>query len=131
MSKERRERYRGRGTVGKIPIAGLYDRATGRVSAAVVEDTSKRTLQRFVCDHIKPNVVAIFTDELASYLGLPRHKSVNHSAYEFVRGDVHTNSMESFGPRSKGLIKECITGGAVGTYNVMWTSSADASTCAS
>ncbi|MDE0260175.1 MAG: IS1595 family transposase [Gammaproteobacteria bacterium] len=96
MSKERREKYRGRGTIGKTPIAGMLDRATGRVSAEVVPDTTKDTLQRFVLERIKPGVTVVFTDELKAYIGLPNHKSVNHSAFEFVRGDVHTNSLESF-----------------------------------
>lgn len=95
-SQEKRRRYKGRGTVGKIPIAGVFDRATGRVSAAVVPDTSKRTLQRFVRARIREGTTVVYTDELQSYTGLERHKSVNHSAYEFVRGDVHTNNIESF-----------------------------------
>ena len=41
---------------------------------------------------------AIYTDELASYLGIAdantRHETVNHSAEEWVVGDVHTNSIE-------------------------------------
>jgi len=96
MSRERRERYKGRGTVGKIPIVGAFDRATGRVSAEVVHDTTKETLQRFVRARIREGTTVVYTDELQSYTGLERHESVNHSAYEFVRGDVHTNNIESF-----------------------------------
>ena len=32
---------------------------------------------------------AHYTDESASYRGLPNHKSVNHSAGEYVKGDAH------------------------------------------
>ena len=35
----------GRGTVGKTPVAAVKDRTTNRVSAAVVPDTTKPTLQ--------------------------------------------------------------------------------------
>ncbi len=42
---------------------------------------------------------AIYTDEWRAYLGLAdkdtKHETVNHSAKEWVRGDVHTNSMEN------------------------------------
>ena len=41
---------------------------------------------------------AIFTDELLSYVGLEgeyAHEVVNH-AVEYVRGNVHTNTMENF-----------------------------------
>ena len=41
---------------------------------------------------------AIYTDELKSYLGIAdadtRHETVNHSADQWVVGDVHTNSIE-------------------------------------
>jgi len=41
---------------------------------------------------------AIYTDELKSYIGIEddgtRHETVNHSAEEWVVGDVHTNSIE-------------------------------------
>ena len=41
---------------------------------------------------------AIYTDDLKSYLGIgdadTRHDTVNHSAEEWVVGDVHTNSIE-------------------------------------
>ena len=100
MTKERREQYRGRGTVSKVPVCGLFDRATGRVSAEVVPNTSKATLQRFVFSRVKAGTTVVFTDELASYHGLPRHHAVTHSAGEYVRasddGLVHTNSVESF-----------------------------------
>lgn len=43
-----------------------------------------------------PNAEAIYTDELRSYDNLDaRHQSVNHYASEWVRGDVHTNTVES------------------------------------
>lgn len=43
---------------------------------------------------------AIFTDELASYKTVEvstgtRHETVNHREDEYVRGNVHTNSVES------------------------------------
>ena len=41
----------GRGAVGKTPVAGIKDRASGEVVAQVVESTDKTTLQGFVNDH--------------------------------------------------------------------------------
>ena len=48
---------------------------------------------------VKDEAEAIYTDELASYIGIAdhdtRHESTNHSVEEWVvRGDVHTNSNE-------------------------------------
>jgi len=40
----------------------------------------------------------LYTDEHRSYIGLRgyNHQSINHSAGEYVRGQVHTNGIESF-----------------------------------
>ena len=42
----------GRGTVGKTAVAGVRDRETGKVQAAVVTSTDKETVQGFVQDNI-------------------------------------------------------------------------------
>lgn len=56
----------------------------------------------------------LFTDSASHWRNLPRgtfktHSMVNHMAKEYVRGEVHTNSIESF----FGLLKR----GLVGTYH--------------
>ena len=85
----------GRGTVGKAPVAGVRDRATGRVNTEVVESTSKAVLQGFVTRHTTSDAI-IYTDEHAAYQGLPRpHEAVKHSAGEYVREMAHTNGLES------------------------------------
>lgn len=43
----------------------------------------------------------VYTDDWTGYLGLTErygfeHEAVNHSAKEYVRGDVHTNTIEGF-----------------------------------
>ena len=43
----------GRGTVGKIAVAGIKDRDTNRVSAKVVEKTDSETLHGFISDKEK------------------------------------------------------------------------------
>ena len=50
MPKAKRKALTGRGAVGKAIVVGAKDRATHRVSAAVVETTDKPTLQGFVID---------------------------------------------------------------------------------
>jgi hypothetical protein len=78
----------GRGMVGKTAVAGVRDRATGKVVARVVEKADKETLQGFVTDH---------TDEASTYKGIDRpHEAVNHSVGEYVRGQAHTNGLDSF-----------------------------------
>jgi transposase-like protein len=51
---------------------------------------------RIVRDKVAPDAT-VYTDELAAYKSLPhRHDPVQHIALEYVRGDVHTNTVENF-----------------------------------
>lgn len=85
----------GRGSVGKTAVVGMKDRATNQVSAKVVEDTTKDTLQGFVHERIKPEA-KVYTDSASPYASLKNHESVRHSVGEYVRGMAHTNGVESF-----------------------------------
>lgn len=85
----------GHGTIGKIAVAGIRDRETGQVTAKPVTNTDKETLQGFIHHHTEPDA-AIYTDDHKAYQGLPRHETVRHGIREYVRGNVHTNGVESF-----------------------------------
>ena len=86
----------GRGTVGKTAVVGMKERETGKVKARVIEATDRGTLQGFVVENTVEHTV-VYTDEARAYLGLPRpHETVKHSVGEYVRGQAHTNGMESF-----------------------------------
>lgn len=86
----------GRGTVGKTGVIGFRER-DGRVRATVLHGTTANEIQW----HVKRIVLAgstLCTDEHASYTGLGSdfaHRTVNHSAKEFVNGMAHTNGIES------------------------------------
>lgn len=96
MPKSKRKELKGRGSVGKTIVAGVKDRDSKQVSASVVEKTDAKTLQKFVMDRTAQEA-KVYTDEASAYIGLPRdHESVNHSAEEYVRGDVTVNGMEGF-----------------------------------
>ncbi|MYB50836.1 MAG: IS1595 family transposase [Acidobacteriia bacterium] len=85
----------GRGAVGKTAVVGAKDRATKRVRAKVVEQTDAETLQGFVTDTVEEGA-KVYTDGSTAYEGLPNREAVQHSLSEYVRGEVHTNSIESF-----------------------------------
>ena len=86
----------GRGAVGKATVAGAKDRATKRVSAAVVHGTDAKTLQDFVKTRTAEGAT-VYTDESAAYLGLHfKHGTVNHSVGEYVNEAASTNGIESF-----------------------------------
>ena len=87
--------HAGRGAVGKTAVAGIKDRSTNQVNAAVVEGTDAWTLQGFVL-HNTTLDATIYTDEHRSYQGLPNHEAVKHSVGEFVKGQAHVNGVESF-----------------------------------
>lgn len=105
MHAKERAKLEGRGTAGKTAIAGVKDRETNQVSTAVVESTGKHTLQGFVGDRIEEGA-AVFTDDHAAYRGLPNHEAVQHGVGEYVRGQIHTNGMESHWA----MLKRGITG---------------------
>ena len=85
----------GRGPVGKAAVVGAKDRASGRVAARVVENTDRETLQGFVKTHTRSGA-KVYTDEASAYDGLPNRETVKHSVAEYVRGQAHTNGVESF-----------------------------------
>ena len=85
----------GRGAVGKTAVVGVRDRATKQVAAKVVERTDATTLQGFVGNHAA-NDATVYSDDSSAYDSLPfDHETVKHSLSEYVRGDVHTNGIES------------------------------------
>ena len=86
----------GRGMVGKTPVVGMKDRETNQVNAVVVESTDKTTLHGFIEERTGP-YTQVYTDAHAAYRGVRRqHEAVQHGVGEYVRGQVHTNGMESF-----------------------------------
>ena len=99
----------GRGTVGKAAVAGVKDRNTNQIDAALVGSTDGPTLRQFVRERTEPTAM-VYTDEAAAYQKLNRlHESVAHGAGEYVREQAHTNGMESFWS----MLKR----GYVGTYH--------------
>ena len=105
-------RLEGRGVAGKVAVGGILDRPTNQITATVLPDTKVRTIQDFVRSGVQPGAT-IFTDEATAYQGMPEfgHESVRHSVFEYVRGQAHTNGLESFWS----MLKR----GYVGTYHHM------------
>ena len=97
MHKGRRERViTGNSDRDKAIAVGMVERG-GNVRTAVVPTRRKHELQRQVRENVQAGS-ALFTDFLLSYEGLApeyAHKVVDH-AVEYVRGNVHTNTMENF-----------------------------------
>ena len=89
---------KGRGYKGnKALVVGVVERG-GEVILQIATDRTRKTLHEIALKHIAPEAVAIFTDEWPAYAGIgdhdTRHETVNHSQDEYVRGNVHTNTVE-------------------------------------
>jgi transposase-like protein len=89
----------GRGTE-KVPIVGIFDRASGSVSAEIFTDNPDGLLLEQFIKRCVTRGSSVFTDGFAAYRTLPYagyvHAWVDHSAGEYVRGEVHTNNIEGF-----------------------------------
>ncbi len=85
----------GRGTLGKVPIAGVRDRNARQIHAEVVERPDTKTLQKFVKDRAAEDA-KIYTDQSKVYRGLKNREYVNHSIKQWTKGDVSINGLESF-----------------------------------
>jgi transposase-like protein len=99
-NRHRSKRHGGGGGIGsgKVGVIGAIARK-GKVVAKVVDKMDAQTMDRFVQRTVSPHVSLITTDDSKAYGSMPiwyPHESVNHSKEEYVRGVVHTQSIESF-----------------------------------
>jgi transposase-like protein len=82
----------------KALVVGAVER-NGDAVLHTIEHADKETLHKFIKENTKPDTKAIYTDNFPAYNGIGDkdtvHETVNHSADEWVRGNVHTNSVEN------------------------------------
>lgn len=87
----------GRSTKTKTPVIGVVQRG-GEIRTEKAEDTKKVTLQPFIIKNVAFNS-KFYTDEHEGYNGLKgifKHKNIDHSADQYVDGEVHCNTMEGY-----------------------------------
>lgn len=85
------------GGKGKSVVMGMVQR-NGKLIAMQVPDAEKKTLLPIIHAAIAKGTT-ICSDEFPAYTSLRRvydHQTVKHSAEEYVRGAIHTNSIEGF-----------------------------------
>jgi transposase len=94
--------YRG----NKVIVAGAIERG-GDIRLRLVPNTRRHNLEGFI-DSTVDDDASIYTDELASYEGIAGkdHHTVKHKDEEWVRGIVHTNTVES----AWSLLKRSVVG---------------------
>ena len=94
------------GSTGKEAVFSLVERG-GKVRSHHVADISAKTLRPILNAQIKDDTKTMSDDGGSRPRhGSPHHHSVNHSIGEYVRGDVHTNTIEGY----FSIMKRGITG---------------------
>ena len=99
----------GRGPVGKTAVLGMKERGKGgRTKAMKINATDAGTITDIIVQNVAVGST-LHTDEHLSYAGIGglffNHNTINHSAGEYVRDGVTTNSIESvFAVLKRGLI---------------------------
>ena len=94
------------GSAHKMKVLSLVERG-GRVRSFRVPNIKAETLQPILMDEISHNA-KLMTDGGGQYRGLDKHfaehNTVDHSSGEYARGDVYTNTLESyFGVMKRGI----------------------------
>jgi transposase-like protein len=91
-------KYKGRGGDHKEKIVSVVER-NGEVRSFHVKAVNGVTLRTILTEQIAADA-NLMTDELRLYKPIGKefasHQTVKHSAKEYVRGDVHTNTIEGF-----------------------------------
>jgi len=95
----------------KTTVIGAISRK-GNVVCKIIENTDTPTLDSFIRQTVADRVSLVATDEHSGYRlfapALP-HQVVRDGRGEYMRGEVHTNNIESFWS----LLKR----GVIGTYH--------------
>jgi transposase-like protein len=94
-----RQGIRGRGSERKTPVVALVERQ-GRVRSFPMDQVTGKNLRRVMRERVDPSST-VMTDDYSAYRtfaggDFAKHETVNHSKGEYVRGDAHTNTAESF-----------------------------------
>lgn len=98
----------------KMKVLSLLDRDAGKVRSVVVDDIKPETLRPIIEANILKEA-SLFTDESSIHTkvgaSFADHQMTTHSAKEYVRGIVHTNTVEGyfsvFKRGMKGVYQHC------------------------
>jgi transposase-like protein len=101
------------GSAHKRIIVGLVERG-GKVRTFHVQNATVETVRDILTKNVS-NKSILHTDESRLYTTMGKtfadHQTVTHSKYEYVRGDVHTNTIENvwsvFKRGMKGVYQHC------------------------
>jgi transposase-like protein len=115
MEDPNKEKFTGTIEVDETYVGGRYDRRRkrqpkelpavvgvihrkGKVHARVIPTPSKAVLVGVIKDRVSPDADLVVTDQFAAYKSVKethRHAVINH-IQEYVRENIHTNTIENF-----------------------------------
>ena len=89
----------GSGVANKFPVMGAVSR-NGTLVARAVASVNRDTAETFIREAVSEKVDLIATDESPVYTSLTKrgfaHDTVSHHRGEYVRGNVHTQTIDGF-----------------------------------
>jgi transposase-like protein len=95
---KRAQRIKGRGASGKTIVLGVLDRNNRKVRVKVITSTDRVSLTQELKAQVETGTT-VYTDGHSGYDDLTDedyvHLVINH-AFEYVRGQIHTNGIENF-----------------------------------
>jgi transposase-like protein len=105
--------WQRRGGDEKMKVMTLVERG-GKARSVHIDHATSAELNRVLVAKADPQS-SLFTDDFSAYRRpgrrFARHQTVNHSAEEYVRGEVHTNTVEGyysiFKRGMKGVYQHC------------------------
>jgi transposase-like protein len=107
-ASKRTKGTQGRSEKTKTPVFALVERG-GNLYAQKVEHVSAKNLKGIIRERVSKDAI-IVTDKYTVYNGLdrefPKHETVDHGTGEYVRDDIHTNTVEGW----FALLKRGVTG---------------------
>ncbi len=79
----------------KTRVMGMVER-DGAVQLKTLNKADRKTIHAIIDDFVAKDADAVYTDQAYPYRGMGRkHKFVKHSDFEWTRGNIHTNTIES------------------------------------
>jgi transposase-like protein len=113
MGSKKYDKRRKRAKYEKEPVFGMIERDGRAKTFHVSHPVNRYKVIPKLQDNISIEADAVYTDESRLYERMPenvaKHEIVNHSAKEWVRGDVHTGTIDGYW----GLLKR----GIIGSYH--------------
>ena len=94
------KKLQGSGVANKFPVIGAVSR-NGTLVARAVKSVNQGVAEAFIREAVSDKVNLVATDESALYAalnrkGIAKHETVYHGAGEYVRGVVHTQTIDGF-----------------------------------